>query len=120
MRLAAMFALLSLAQALSIAGTWSATINSPGGSFAQVFTFHDTGKTLTGTMVNGRQGTVPLSNIVVQGDQIHFDWIENSQGQNFDWKYAGVIHANEMDLTLTVPMGGKTIHMIAKRAANAT
>jgi len=38
MRLAAMFALLSLAQALSIAGTWSATINSPGGSFDQVFT----------------------------------------------------------------------------------
>jgi len=107
-------------------------------------------------MVNGRQGTVPLSDIVVQGDQIHFDWIENSQGQNFDRKYAGVIHANEMDLMetdwrcheqsghplppigarpqatsgsdqaksgeppLTVPMGGETIHMIAKRAANAT
>ena len=115
MRLAAVFVFLSLAQAVSIAGTWRATINVTNGSFAQIFTFHTAGKTFTGTMVNGSRGTEPLSDIVVQGSQIHFDWIEEMEGRKMDWKYAGTVHANEMDLTLTMPMGGKTLHLIAKR-----
>ena len=64
-------------------------------------------------MVNGSMGTEPLVGIAVTGNQLRFEWVEELNGQKLYWKYSGVIRGDKMDLTLTMPMGGKILKMVA-------
>ncbi|MFI5510971.1 hypothetical protein ACIA48_26205 [Mycobacterium sp. NPDC051804] len=54
---------------MSITGDWDVTIKTPIGSMAVVYTFTDADGILTGT-ATGRDETVPLQGIVVDGQRI--------------------------------------------------
>jgi hypothetical protein len=59
--------------AANVTGTWSATVDSPNGSFPITFTFTQDGNTLTGS-VQGPQGDpMPITNGKIDGDTFTFD-----------------------------------------------
>ncbi|MGH7582648.1 MAG: hypothetical protein ACREL5_05435 [Gemmatimonadales bacterium] len=68
--------------AQSLAGTWDAAMNTPGGVVEFGLVFHVQGDTVTGT-VKRSQGDVPLSGVVV-GDTVSFSYTITYNDHPFD------------------------------------
>jgi hypothetical protein len=84
--------------AVSVAGTWELTVESPMGSRTSDAVFTQTGETLGGKMVSQR-GEAPLQG-TVKGDTVAFNLTINAQGQDLTIDYAGKVTGDTMSGTV--------------------
>lgn len=78
------------ASAMSAAGVWMLTINSPMGALPSTLTLRQEGTNLTGD-VNSQFGTSPLSDVKQTGNEVKFTYSVNVQGQQFTVNATGKI-----------------------------
>lgn len=93
------------------AGTWKATLQTPGGAEENTFLFKVDGGKVTGTVTGGMLGTLPIDEGKVDGDKISFS-ISSDFGVI---QYSGTIKGDDMSLTLTAGDGQFTLDFSAKR-----
>lgn len=92
------------------AGKWSATFQGRRGPMKMEFDFAVKGDKLTGTMNNSFMGATPISNGVINGDDLKF--VIKFQGMNgnaMTIDYTGKVKGDEMTLTSkfeNAPPGG--------------
>jgi hypothetical protein len=106
--LAALFAIPAAAQ--EAAGKWNASVDTPQGPFARVFDLAVEGDTLTGTMSNDFMGATPISDGVVNGNELSFKLsLQGGPGGPMNINYKGAVNGDELVLTSTfegAPPGG--------------
>lgn len=90
-----------IAFAADITGTWTLTVEAPGGERQSTVEFKQDGKNLTGT-VHSRMGDAPLTGSV-DGDQVSFSVARERDGQQFKIDYSAKVEDARM--TGTVKFG---------------
>ena len=94
------------AQAQDVAGKWSGSIDAQGVPFALVFEFTVAGAELTGALMNEFIGSVPISEGMVDGDEVSFKLsIDMGPGGSLTINYTGVVEGDELKLTSTFEGG---------------
>lgn len=95
----ALIALPSVAQ--DAVGRWNASVDSPNGPFAFVFEFAvDAAGKLTGSWQNEFFGSVPISDGMVNGNDISFKLtFEGGPGGPMTLSYMGKVNGDELALT---------------------
>lgn len=93
------------------AGTWKATLQTPGGAEENTFLFKVDGGKVTGTVSGGMLGTLPIDEGEVEDDKISFS-ISSDFGVI---RYSGTIKGDDMSLTLVAGDGQFTLDFNAKR-----
>jgi len=86
------------AGAVSVAGTWELTVESPMGSRTSDAVFTQNGETLGGKMVSQR-GEAPLQG-TIKGDTVDFNLTINAQGQDLTIDYSGKVTGDTMSGTV--------------------
>jgi hypothetical protein len=84
--------------AVSVAGTWELTVESPMGSRTSDAVFTQNGETLGGKMVSQR-GEAPLQG-TIKGDTVAFNLTINAQGQDLTIDYSGKVTGDTMSGTV--------------------
>jgi hypothetical protein len=108
---AALFALPSIAQ--DVAGKWNASIDTPNGPFAFAFEFLvDAAGKLTGSMQNEFFGATPISEGVINGNDISFKLVfQGGPDGPMTVSYEGTVNGDELAITSkfegTPPPGGQ-------------
>jgi hypothetical protein len=108
---AALFALPSIAQ--DVAGKWNASIDTPNGPFAFAFEFLvDAAGKLTGSMQNEFFGATPISEGVINGNDISFKLVfQGGPDGPMTVSYKGTVNGDELAITSkfegTPPPGGQ-------------
>lgn len=88
------------AQAQDIDGTWNASVDTPQGAFPLSFEFAAEGDQLTGSMSNEFMGATPITDGVVDGNEVSFKLaIEGGPGGAMTINYTGVVDGDELVLT---------------------
>jgi hypothetical protein len=87
------------AQAADVDGKWSGTIDTPTGSYEQVFTFKADGSKLTGALSLTGGMETPISNGKIDGDNISFSVSLNYGQMPFTVAYTGVVSGDEIKLS---------------------
>ena len=104
----------------SVAGTWSATVDTPQGpfSFTLVLAFDKAGA-LTGSMLNEFIGSAPLKDGTTDGTKVFFKVSLPGGGDGpLTISYVGVVKGDELVLTSTiVGAAGGSQTFTAKRAS---
>jgi hypothetical protein len=117
-RLLAFVAAFSItASAAQISGTWKASIQTSNGTFDNTFVFKVYGSKLTDTAKSGTMPELPISDGLIEGDNIWLTVVQQSDGHDFKMRYTGRINGSEIKLTLEFPIGSRTVEMIAKRVS---
>jgi hypothetical protein len=117
-RIIAAWALLAAATvfAADVTGTWTASFETQVGTQNYTYTFKVEGGKLTGTTKSNLSETPsPITNGVVNGDDISFTENLNYQGMEFQIPYKGKISGDEIKFTRTV-VEGTPEDLVAKRA----
>ena len=101
----------SQAGAQEVAGKWMGSVETDFGPFELVFNFAVEGAMLTGAMVNDMMGEVPISDGMVDGDEVSFRIsIDGGPGGAMVINYTGMVEGDELKLTSTfeggAPPGG--------------
>lgn len=95
------------AQAQDVAGKWMGSVDAQGVPFELVFEFTVAGAELTGALMNEFIGEIPISDGMVDGDEISFKLnIDMGPGGSMTINYTGVVNGNELELTSTFEGGG--------------
>jgi hypothetical protein len=98
------------ASAQNASGKWNTSIDSPQGEFAMVFEFEVDGTTLNGSMSNEFMGSVPISEGMINGNELSFKLsIEGGPGGAMMINYKGMVDGDTLNLTSTfegAPPGG--------------
>jgi len=118
---AALIALPALAE--DAAGRWNASVETPQGPFSMVFEFAVDGSQLTGTMSNDFMGATPISDGMVEGDELSFKLsFEGGPGGTMTINYKGKVEGDELVLTSTFegapPGGGPAEQTLTATRAN--
>ena len=92
----------SVAQAPTVAGEWTASMNTPGGARPFGLVFKVDGEKLTGT-VKRSNGDVPLEG-TIKGKDISFSYAINYNGNVLSLFFSGKVDGDNM--TGTVSFGG--------------
>jgi hypothetical protein len=87
--------------AADITGTWTLTVETPGGTRQSTFEFRQDGKNLTGTM-HSRMGDTPLTGSI-NGDDVSFSVTRERDGQQVRIDYSAKVEGAKM--TGTVKFG---------------
>jgi hypothetical protein len=94
------------AQAQDVAGKWMGSVDAQGVPFELVFEFTVAGAELTGALMNEFIGEIPISDGMVDGDEISFKLnIDMGPAGAMTINYAGVVKGNELELTSTFEGG---------------
>jgi hypothetical protein len=106
----ALLALPSVAQ--DVAGKWNASIDTPNGPFAFAFEFLvDAAGKLTGSMQNEFFGATPISDGVINGNEISFKLTFQGGPEPMTVSYKGTVNGDELAITSkfegTPPPGGQ-------------
>ena len=107
------------ASAADLLGKWTAEFDSPIGVQKYVYEFQKSGEALTGEATFDHslgKGTVPLSNLKVEGDKVSFEEPLSVNGEQITIKYSGTLAGDELKLTRVVGAFG-TEQLTAKRAS---
>lgn len=109
--LASILALAGLpAAAQQVEGTWNASVETPNGPMQFTFDLDVEGDELTGSMSNEFMGETPISNGMVDGNEVSFSLtIEGGPGGSMTINYEGEVEGDELMLTSTFedgPPGG--------------
>ncbi|HEU4655232.1 MAG TPA: hypothetical protein VFS47_14690 [Steroidobacteraceae bacterium] len=116
--LALLVAMALPAATADLVGRWTAEFESPIGVQKYVYEFKNTGDALTGEATFDHsmgKGTVPLSNLKVDGDKVSFDEPLSINGDEITINYSGTLAGDELKLTRVVGQFG-TEQLTAKRA----
>jgi hypothetical protein len=116
--LAVLVATLLPAATADLLGRWTAEFDSPIGVQKYVYEFKNDGAALTGQATFDHsmgKGTVPLSNLKVDGDKVTFDEPLSINGDEITINYSGTLAGDELKLTRVVGQFG-TEQLTAKRA----
>jgi len=119
--LALLLAVALPAAAADLAGRWTAEFDSPIGVQKYVYEFKKSGDAVTGEATYDHsmgKGTVPLSNIKVDGDKVTFEEPLTIDGNTITIKYSGTLAGDELKLSRVVGDFG-TEQLTAKRAGAA-
>lgn len=105
------------------AGKWNLSVDTPQGPFALVFDFQVDGDQLTGSMSNDFMGATPISDGVVDGNEVSFKLtIEGTPNGAMTINYDGVVDGDELTLTSRVeggmPGGGPDEQTMTATRAN--
>lgn len=73
------------------------------------------GHVLTGTVASGDYPPLPISHGRVAGARVAFDVVQHAEDHAFTMKYTGTLHGGRLPLTLTFPLGGHQVQMVARR-----
>jgi hypothetical protein len=102
----ALAALALPAAAQEVAGKWSGNVDTPQGPFPLTFDFAVMGAELTGALLNDFIGQIPISEGMVDGNEISFKLsIEMGPGASMTISYTGVVEGDELELTSTFEGG---------------
>ena len=117
--LALLIAIAMPAGAAELPGRWTAEFDSPIGVQKYVYEFTKSGDALTGQATYEHsmgKGTMPLSDLKVEGDKVTFNEPLTIDGNTIIIKYSGTLAGDELKLTRVVGEFG-TEQLTAKRAA---
>lgn len=107
------FVLLAVsAFAADVDGTWSGTISTPNGDFAQTFTFKADGAKLTGSLEFMPGMAIPITDGKVDGNNISFT-VNLDFGMPFVLTYTGVVSGTE--LKVKGDAGGMPFEFVFKK-----
>jgi hypothetical protein len=122
------FGILALALAVSasaaagdLVGRWTAEFDSPIGVQKYVYEFKKSGDALAGEATYDHslgKGTVPLSELKVEGDKVSFNEPLTIDGNQITITYSGTLTGDELKLTRNVGDFGSE-QLTAKRAGAA-
>ena len=116
-----LFVLLVLALtmfAADVSGTWKAAVETPNGTFENIFKFKvDAGK-LTGSSSNQMTGESPIADGKIDGETLSFVGNTVLNGNEIKVNYKGKIAGEEIKLTAEVVGMDRTFEMTAKRQSN--
>ncbi len=87
----ALAALVALAEASDVSGTWRFTVQTEAGAGNPTFVFKQEGEKLTGTY-SGLFGEAEVSGWV-KGDRIEFEFTVSYEGQSIRCRYSGRIES---------------------------
>lgn len=94
------------AQAQNVGGKWMGSVDAQGVPFELVFEFTVAGAELTGALMNEFIGEIPISDGMVDGDEISFKLnIDMGPAGAMTINYTGVVNGNELELTSTFEGG---------------
>ena len=104
-----LLALPSVAQ--DAAGRWNASIETPNGPFAFVFEFLvDAAGKLTGSMQNDFMGSTPITDGVINGNELSFKLTFAGPDGSMTINYEAIVNGDELAITSkfegTPPGGG--------------
>ena len=119
--LALLIAVSRPAAAGDLLGRWTAEFDTPIGLQKYVFEFKKSADALAGEATFERSignGTAPLKNVKVEGDEVSFDEPLSVDGADITINYSGTMVGDELKLTRTVGQFG-TEQLTAKRAATS-
>ena len=113
---------LSVSAQDAAAGKWNATIEGPQGTLSMVFEFAVEGDKLTGSMSNDFMGTTPISDGIINGNDLSFKLKVAGPNGAMTINYKAKVNGDEMTMTRTFespPPGGAPPErtFTAKRAA---
>lgn len=106
--------------ATDLTGTWTATMQMPGGgggdnSFTLTFTFKQDGATLTGTVQGAQGDPLPISNGKIDGDKLSFDVVFNGTTISHD----GTVNGDEIKLSTKSSDGNFPSNTLTLKRAKA-
>lgn len=107
------------AAAAELAGKWTAEFDSPIGVQKYVYEFKKAGDTLTGEATHDHslgKGTVPLTDVKIEGDKVSFSEPLTIDGNTITITYTGTLAGDDLNLTRNVGDFGSE-QLTAKRAA---
>lgn len=91
--------------AIDLTGTWTGKREGPGGrSMETSFTFREEGGRLTGS-TGTPMGQMPITDIVLNGDDIAFTVRLTLGGEERPMKYSGKVEGDELVLNMQLPAG---------------
>ena len=85
--------------AADVDGTWTGSIDTPGGAFDVSFTFKAEGSTLTGTTTGFDGAPVKIENGKVDGNNISYTVTFDFGGMPFPISYKGVVNGDQLKIT---------------------
>ncbi len=80
-----------------VTGTWKGTVETPGGTFENTFTFKVDGNKLTGTLQGGPGGELKIEEGKVDGNNVSF--VVN--GEFGKLSYTGAVDGDDLKLKMT-------------------
>lgn len=112
--LAVLLAMVVFAVAADIDGKWEAQVpGRDGQTRTQTFTFKAEGDKLTGT-VGGMRGDTPITDGKINGSDVSFVVVRQTQKGEFRQEYKGKLAGSELKLSYT--FGDNTREITAKKA----
>ncbi len=102
--------------AADVDGKWTGSLDSPQGAVEIGFEFKADGKTLTGTTTGPDGMPAPISNGVIDGNNITFAVDLDFGGMPFTITYKGVVKAAEGRIDLTLDFAGMPMDIVVKKA----
>ena len=103
----------AVAFAADVTGTWTLTVETPGGTRQSTVEFRQDGKNLTGT-VRSRMGDTPLTGSV-NGNQVSFSVTRERDGQQFKIDYSAKVEDAKMTGTVKFGDNGDIPFTAAKK-----
>ena len=101
--------------AADVDGKWSGSIDSPNGAVDVGFEFKADGTMLTGTTTGPDGAPAPISNGMIDGNNITFAVELDFGGMPFTINYKGVVNAAEGQIALTLDFAGMPVEMVVKK-----
>jgi hypothetical protein len=96
-------------------GTWTGTLATPNGDFAQVFKLKTDGDKLSGTMTGPDGSDIAISDGKVDGDKISFSVNLDFGGMTITLNYKGVVTADQ--ISFDGEAMGQTFQVVVKKTA---
>jgi hypothetical protein len=96
-------------------GTWTGSLSTPNGDFAQVFKLKVDGEKLTGTMTGIDGSDVAIADGKVDGDKISFSVNLDFGGMTITLNYKGVVSADQ--IAFDGEAMGQTFQVVVKKTA---
>ncbi len=110
-------ALVCIAAAADINGTWKATAEGPNGSMERTFVFKVEGSKVTGETTSSMMGKSTIDDGKIDGDTVTFTITVKFQENEMKLNYKGKVSGNEIHFTVENPAGGNTIEWNAKKVS---
>jgi len=109
------FAIASLALAQSVDGKWTAEITTQRGTQNMTITLKAEGNKLTGTVLGGRGGEIPIEEGTIQGSTLKFKQKAQGRGGEQILSYTGTLKGDEITFSRQVEGQGNPVEFTAKR-----
>jgi len=103
------------ASAADVDGKWSGSIDGGQGVVEIGFEFKADGTMLTGTTTGPDGAPAPISNGMIDGNNITFAVEIDFGGMPFTINYTGVVNAAEGQIALTLDFAGMPVELVVKK-----